>query len=104
MNMINCSMSMSGRNYAQRAYDDFAEKYRGNHVTINFGEINFDPSMIGEHESFIINGMQFDMDIIHVERVDLVDRTLWVLLGENHRSIMINVERGVATLKLNWVY
>lgn len=72
MNMLSCSMT--GRNYAQRLYDDYAAQNIGRRININFGVVEFNPENVANSETFFVNGMQFDMDVIHVERIELVSR------------------------------
>lgn len=103
MNMINCSMT--GRNYAQRLYDDYAAQNIGRRININFGVVEFNPENTTGKETFFVNNMQFDMDVIHVERIELVSRTVYVLVGEpNRRSITVCVENGVATASVMWTF
>ena len=103
MNMLSCSMT--GRNYAQRLYDDYADRNIGRRININFGVVEFNPENATGKETFFVNGMQFDMDVIHVERIELVSRTVYVLVGEpNRRSITVSVENGVATASVMWTF
>ena len=96
---------MSGRNYAQRMYDDYAAQNIGQRININFGIVEFNPENVTEIETFIVNGMQFDMDVQHVERVELIDRTVYVIVGEpGRRSITVSVENGVATASAMWTF
>lgn len=96
---------MSGRNYAQRMYDDYAAARIGQRININFGIVEFNPENVTEIETFYVNGMQFDMDVQHVERVELIDRTVYVIVGEpNRRSITVSVENGVATASVMWTF
>lgn len=99
------SCSMTGRNYAQRLYDDYAAQNIGRRININFGVVEFNPENVTNSETFFVNGMQFDMDVIHVERIELVSRTVYVLVGEpNRRSITVSVENGVATASVMWTF
>ena len=103
MNMLSCSMS--GRNYAQRMYDDYAAQNIGQRININFGIVEFNPENVTGTETFVVNGMQFDMDVQHVERVELIDRTVYVIVGEpNRRSITVSVENGTATASAMWTF
>ena len=96
---------MTGRNYAQRMYDDYAAQNIGQRININFGIVEFNPENVTEIETFFVNGMQFDMDVQHVERVELIDRTVYVIVGEpNRRSITVSVENGVATASVMWTF
>lgn len=96
---------MTGRNYAQRMYDDYAAQNIGRRININFGVVEFNPENVANSETFFVNGMQFDMDVIHVERIELVSRTVYVLVGEpNRRSITVSVENGVATASVMWTF
>ena len=103
MNMLSCSMS--GRNYAQRCYDDYAAQHAGQRVNINFGVVEFNPENFTDVETFFVNGMQFDMEVRHVERVELTGRTVYVIVGEpNRRSVTVSVEGGVATATAMWTF
>lgn len=103
MNMLSCSMS--GRNYAQRLYDEYAGQNIGRRININFGVVEFNPENVTDTETFFVNGMQFDMDVTHVERVELIDRTVYVLVGEpGRRSITVSVYDGVATASVMWTF
>lgn len=96
---------MSGRNYAQRMYDDYAAQNVGQRININFGIVEFNPENVTGTETFFVNGMQFDMDVQHVERVELIGRTVYVIVGEpNRRSITVSVENGTATASAMWTF
>lgn len=100
--MLSCSID---HNYAQRVYETFAEEHRGQRLSINLGEIEFNPQNFLEEEVFILGGMEFHMPILHMEHVELTDGDVYVLISiPGQRTVTVRVCNGVATANLNWVF